>query len=170
MDLLILSTALDPQDRYKFFNINNICELVDKFYLDDFTEQEKHHLKYELQHYELDVRCQIDLQEVKTIGELCQKLVETGKATILDRLLRLLLTLPILTTTTERAFSPMSIVKTKLQSWMEDEFLGDYLVTNIEKEIAEKIDTNSIIDDFNDMKERRALFKLQEGVEHPNDL
>ncbi|KAG9458270.1 hypothetical protein H6P81_002778 [Aristolochia fimbriata] len=67
MDLLILSAALDPQDRYKSFNINNICELVDKFYPDDFTEQEKYHLKYELQHYELDVPYHVDLQEVKTI-------------------------------------------------------------------------------------------------------
>ncbi|KAG9454604.1 hypothetical protein H6P81_007508 [Aristolochia fimbriata] len=107
MDLLILSAALDPQDRYKSFNINNICELVDKFYPDDFTEQEKYHLKYELQHYELDVPYHVDLQEVKTIGELCQKLVETGKATIyplFDRLLRLLLTLPVSTATTEELF------------------------------------------------------------------
>ncbi|KAG9458926.1 hypothetical protein H6P81_003434 [Aristolochia fimbriata] len=91
MDLLILSAALDPQDRYKSFNINNICELVDKFYPDDFTEQEKYHLKYELQHYELDVPYHVDLQEVKTIGELCQKLVETGESNNLssfDRLLR----------------------------------------------------------------------------------
>ncbi|KAG9458140.1 hypothetical protein H6P81_002648 [Aristolochia fimbriata] len=162
MDLLILSTALDPQDRYKSFNINNICELVDKFYPDDFTKQEKHHLKYELQHYELDNSYQVDLQEVKTIGELCQKLVETGKATSyprFHRLLRLLLTLPVLTATTEIAFSAMSIVKTKLRNWMEDEFLEEYLVTYTEKEIAEKIDKNFIIDDFNDMKERRALFK-----------
>ncbi|KAG9446816.1 hypothetical protein H6P81_012944 [Aristolochia fimbriata] len=149
MDLLILSAVLDPQDRYKSFNINNICELVDKFYPDDFTEQEKYHLKYELQHYELDVPYHVDLQEVKTIGELCQKLVETGKTTIyplFDRLLRLLLTLPASIATTERAFSAMSIVKTKLRNRMEDEFLGDYLITYIEKEIVEKIDTNSVIE------------------------
>ncbi|KAG9444939.1 hypothetical protein H6P81_016279 [Aristolochia fimbriata] len=162
MDLLILSAALYPQDRYKSFNINNICELVDKFYCDDFTEQEKHHLKYELQHYELDVPYHVDLQEVKTIGELSQKLVETGKTTIyplFDRLLRLLLTLPVSTTTTERAFFAMSIVKTKLRNRMEDEFLRDYLIAYIEKEIAEKIHTNSIINDFSDMKERQTLFK-----------
>lgn len=31
MELLILSPALDPIDRYKIFNIDDICKLADKF-------------------------------------------------------------------------------------------------------------------------------------------
>ena len=36
---------------------------------------------------------------------------------------------------------------------MEDEFLVDCLITYIERKIAEKFDTNLIIDEFYDMKE-----------------
>ena len=52
----------------------------------------------------------------------------------------------------------MNIVKTKLRSKMEDDFLSDSLIVYIEKEIAEKLSTESIIDDFRDLKERRVPF------------
>ncbi|KAL4377597.1 hypothetical protein GQ457_02G033480 [Hibiscus cannabinus] len=58
-------------------------------------------------------------------------LAENGKSfsyPLVDRLIRLILTLPVSTTTTERAFSAMKIVKTSLRNKMEDEFLSDYLI------------------------------------------
>ncbi|KAK1372545.1 zinc finger MYM-type protein 1-like [Heracleum sosnowskyi] len=78
---------------------------------------------------------------------------------LVDRLLRLVLTLPASTTTSERAFSAMKIVKTSLRNRMEDEFLRDYLIVYIEKEIAETISTEEIIDSFYLIKERRAHLK-----------
>jgi len=81
------------------------------------------------------------LKNMSSIAELCQGLVETEKSTIyslVDRLIRLLLTLPVSTTTTERAFSAMKIVKTRLRNRMEDDFLANYLIVYIEKEIAER--------------------------------
>ncbi|XP_034914486.1 uncharacterized protein [Populus alba] len=55
IELLKLSTALDPRNSYKLFNIEDICLLVDKFYPEDFSDQKKIHLRFQLQHYELDV-------------------------------------------------------------------------------------------------------------------
>ena len=46
MELLTLSSALDPKDAYKSFNIDDICCLVEKYYPLDFTEQEKVNLKF----------------------------------------------------------------------------------------------------------------------------
>ena len=46
VELIILSLALDPSDDYRSFNIDNICKLAMKFYPQDFTEQEKSHLKF----------------------------------------------------------------------------------------------------------------------------
>ncbi|XP_028064331.1 uncharacterized protein LOC114267498 [Camellia sinensis] len=46
MELLVLSSALDPRDGYRSFNIDDICKLANKFYPMDFSEQEKLHLKY----------------------------------------------------------------------------------------------------------------------------
>jgi hypothetical protein len=94
-----------------------------------------------LQHYELDMPNHPKLKNMSSIAELCQGLVETEKSTIyslVDRLIRLLLTLPVSTTTTERAFSAMKIVKTRLRNRMEDDFLANYLIVYIEKEIAER--------------------------------
>ncbi|KAH6828604.1 hypothetical protein C2S53_006602 [Perilla frutescens var. hirtella] len=111
IELLKLSSVLDPRDGYKSFSIDNICELMEKFYPDDFTSQEKFHMK----------------------------------------LFRLILTLPVSTATTERAFSSMKIVKTRLRNKMEDDFLASSLLMYIEKEIAEKIDVESIIDEFDEI-------------------
>ena len=65
--------------------------------------------------------------------------MKRGKSTIylfVDKLIRLVLILPISTATTEHAFSVMKIVKTKLRNKMENDYLGSYMITYIEKEIA----------------------------------
>ena len=71
-----------------------------------------------------------------------------------------MLTLPISTATTEHAFSVMKLVKSKLRNNIEDDFLANYLITYIEKEIAQDFDTDSIIDEFYCMKERRTQLKM----------
>jgi hypothetical protein len=70
----------------------------------------------------------------------------------------LLFTLPVSTTTTEQAFSAMNIIKTMLHNKIEDEFLTDFLMLDIEKEIAATLSTDSIIDDFQNRQARRITF------------
>jgi hypothetical protein len=70
----------------------------------------------------------------------------------------LLLTLSVSTATTERAFSAMNIIKTRLRNKIEDEFLTDSLMLYIEKEITAIFSTDSIIDDFRDIQARRIAF------------
>ncbi|XP_061362827.1 uncharacterized protein LOC133306518, partial [Gastrolobium bilobum] len=123
VELLTLSRTLDPRKKYKSFNSDDICKLVDKFYSRDFTEQEKLHLKMELQHFDLDIPKHPDLINLSTTSELCQGLARTGKSNIyplIDRVIRLVLTLPVSTPTTERSFSAMKIIKTRLRNRMED--------------------------------------------------
>jgi hypothetical protein len=57
----------------------------------------------------------------------------------------------------ERAFSVMKIVKIRLCNRMEDDFLANYLIVYIEKEISERFTINMIIDNFYSMKERAQL-------------
>ncbi|GAV90146.1 LOW QUALITY PROTEIN: Dimer_Tnp_hAT domain-containing protein, partial [Cephalotus follicularis] len=139
VELLILSSALDPKDSFKSFSVDKICSLVSKFYYEDFTE-EQIRLPYELQHYTVDIFQHRNFNS--TLSELCQRLAETGKAVIyplVDRLIRHVLTLSVSTAITERAFSTMNIIKNKLRSKMEDDYLRSSLVLYIEREIAEKI-------------------------------
>jgi len=42
----------------------------------------------------------------------------------------------------------MKIVKIGLRNWMEDDFLANYLIVYIEKEITERFTIDMIIDDF----------------------
>ncbi|XP_052885322.1 uncharacterized protein LOC108484949 [Gossypium arboreum] len=131
VELLTLTTALDPKEFFKLFDIDKICILVNKFYPEEFSQQEKERLPYELKHYELDVCKHPDLRKISTLSELCRSLVESGKSVmypLVDRFIRLILT--------------------RLRSKMEDDFLRSSLVMYIEKEIAEKFDINEIIDDF----------------------
>ncbi|XP_016690789.1 uncharacterized protein [Gossypium hirsutum] len=111
----------------------------------------------------LDPKEFLKLFDIDKICILVNKsLVESGKSVmypLVDRLIHLILTLPVSTASSERVFSAMKIVKTRLRSKMEDDFLRSSLVVYSEKEIAEKFDINEIIDDFSEVKDRRVQFK-----------
>ena len=79
---------------------------------------------------------------------------------MLDRLLRLVLTLPVSTATTERCFSAMKLAKTRLRCTMGDGFLRDCLVIYIEKALAKKISNDDIINEYDLADSRRGKFKL----------
>ena len=129
----------------------------------DLTEQEKLHMKYQLENYKLDVSKLPEFKELKIIFQLCQVLVKIRKLTsypLIDRLICLVLTLLILTATPEHTFSAMKLVQSKLYSMMKDDLLASYLITYIEKDIARGFDVESIIDVFYVMKERRTQLKM----------
>ncbi|XP_075645199.1 uncharacterized protein LOC142616200 [Castanea sativa] len=129
MELLNLSSALDPKEAHESFRSIDILLLVSKFYPKDFTNQEMTLLKTDVDHYEHNVVQHPDFKK-----------------------------LSISTATTERAFSAMNIIKNRLCNKMEDDFLMDSMILYIEKEIPTKFGTESIIDDFRDLKERRVPF------------
>ena len=52
----------------------------------------------------------------------------------------------------------MRIVKTRLRNKMEGKFLTDSLIMYIEREIAEKLSIESIVNKFRDLNERRVPF------------
>ena len=94
---------------------------------------------------------------MSTISELCRGLKILKKSKIyflIDRLIRLMLTLPVSTATTERVFSVMKLLKTRLRNRMEDEFLADNMIVYIEKEIARNFTIEMIMDEFYSMKNR----------------
>jgi hypothetical protein len=161
MKLLTLSSALNPKDVYKFFKIDDICILAEKYYPLDFSEQKKINLRYQLRYFEFDMLIEPTLQNLSSIVELCQILAKTDKLKIyylIDRLIRLILTLLVSIITTKRTFSVMKIFKTRLRKKMENDFLVNSLVLYIEKEIVESFDLNSILDDFVLLKDCKVQF------------
>ncbi|XP_074590613.1 uncharacterized protein LOC141846466 [Curcuma longa] len=97
MELLALCSALDPTDSFKKFNVDDICKLASKFYPMDFTQQEIHALKAELEHYQFDIVCDPEFQQISTLSALYREMIVTKKAesyVMIQRLIRLVLTLP----------------------------------------------------------------------------
>ena len=76
---------------------------------------------------------------------------------MIDRLIRLVLTLPVSTATTERAFSALKLLKIRLRNRMEDELLADNMIVYIKKEIARNFTIEIIINEFYSMKNRRQV-------------
>ena len=74
---------------------------------------------------------------------------------MIDRLIHLVLTLPVSTATIERAFSAMKLLKIRLRNRMKDEFLADNMIVYIKKEIAENFTIEMIMDEFYSIKNRR---------------
>ncbi|KAL7602827.1 uncharacterized protein LOC111910672 [Lactuca sativa] len=113
-------------------------------------EQEIDVRKFQLKHFEAYVKDHPLLGKLSSIVEVCQYLVEIGKAShyyLVDRLIRLVLTLPVSTATTERAFFAMKIVKNRLRNKMDDDFIADSLVLYIEKDIAKIFSLDPILND-----------------------
>jgi hAT family C-terminal dimerisation region len=160
---LTLRTAIDPRDGS--FSISKICIFAEKFYPADFSEQERTQLQYQLPHFQLDICNHPDLKILLSLADLTSELVKTGKAFMYPRvyrLMRLVMTLLVSTATTERAFSTMKLIKTRLRNRMGDGFLRDYMVVYIEKEIAEKFTSDEIINMYDLLGSRRAKLKLIE--------
>ncbi|XP_023748588.1 uncharacterized protein LOC111896836 [Lactuca sativa] len=158
-ELLRLSTTLDPKSVVEPFRSGDVIKLVEKFYPGDFNEQEKVVLKIQLQHYQIDVVQHVDYKLLTSISELCQWLIKTKRVAnfhLIYRVVSLILTLPVSTATTERSFSAMNLIKTRLQNKMEDEFLNDSLVLHFERELAEKISLDTIVQDFKNAKDRHV--------------
>jgi hypothetical protein len=69
-------------------------------------------------------------------------------------LLKLVLLLPVATTSVERVFSAMVFVKTKLRNKMGDSLPDDCLVTFVEWDIFFEVNEDDIINTFMSLRKR----------------
>ena len=161
MELLRLSSALEPREALKYFRNSDLCLLVNNFYPQDFTDYDKQMLENKFYHFEHNVIRDPEFKKLNSLSELCQWLVRTGNLEhykLVYRMLRLVLTLLVFIDTTKRTFLAMKVVKTNIQNKMENDFLTDSLMLYIEKDIVSTFSLDSLIDDFEDLKERRVPF------------
>jgi hypothetical protein len=90
------------------------------------------------------------------------KLVETNRHNIYDLvylLLKLVLILPVATTSVKRAFSMMNFINNRLRNRMNDGLLNDCLVTFIERDILLNMEEEDIISSFIPIRQRRPEMK-----------
>ncbi|XP_021991029.1 uncharacterized protein LOC110887765 [Helianthus annuus] len=128
-------------------DILNAMELVfttKKYYPKDFTEQERNQCSGQLEIFKVE-----RINNAKLSGE-------NNMYKLVERVCRLILTLPVSTATTERGFSAMKIFKNRFRNKMLDQYLVNSIVIYIEKEIDVNFDSESIIEEFKNLKGRRA--------------
>ena len=111
----------------------------------------------QLDNYIYDVCYSIKFSKLEGICDLALKMVETKKNVVYPLvylLVTLALTLPVATATVERTFSVMKIVKNRLHSRMNDQWMNNSLIVYIEKDIFHTIDNEAIMQRFQNMKTR----------------
>ena len=104
--------CLNLSNLFLAFDIKNLTRLA-KFYLFDFSEIDVLALDNQLQSYIVDMCSNDEFLELKGIGDLARKMMETNKDVIyplIYLLVKLVLTIPIATTTIKRSFSAMKYV------------------------------------------------------------
>ncbi|XP_027166505.1 uncharacterized protein LOC113766520 [Coffea eugenioides] len=166
VELLVLSTTLDPRNGFMLFKIDDICKLAEKFYPNDFMEQELVRLRIELQHFEFNIPNHPDFQELSGIHELCQGLVKTRKSVtypLIDRLIRLVLTLLVSTATTEwDMFVGGTDTTSSLLEWTISELLRNTnAMQKLHKEVRQFLGSKSCIreDDLENLHYLKAVIK-----------
>ena len=80
--------------------------------------------------------------QLKGICEIARKLMETKIYQLIYLLLKLALILPAVTATVERAFSTMKYVNNRSRNRIRDQWMNDYLVTYIEKDVVTEWEIN----------------------------
>ncbi|KAK4606302.1 hypothetical protein RGQ29_000516 [Quercus rubra] len=89
---------------------------------------------------------------------LAEKLVSIRKHEtypLIYLLVKLTLTLPVVTATVERSFSAMKYIKNELRNRMGNRWMNDCLMVYIEKDVTCSIDSETIMQRFQNMKTRR---------------
>ncbi|XP_042752694.1 uncharacterized protein LOC111879538 [Lactuca sativa] len=158
--LLVSMASLCPSNSFPAFNVEELLKMA-TFYSNEFPEHDLGALRASLQNYIVDVRGDERFKNLKGIGNLAKMMVETNKHTIYPMvylLLKLALTLPVATSTVERAFSGMKLIKNNLRNKMSDQFINEFLVSYIEKDVLDSISNDIIIDFFRKMSTRREQY------------
>ncbi|KAM3760156.1 hypothetical protein ACB098_01G172700 [Castanea mollissima] len=156
-DLLICMACLNPSNSFVAFDKEKLIHLA-KFYPYDFPGTDILALDSQLQNFIFDMRNNNLFLELQGVSELVEKLVSTRKHEtylLVYLLMKLALTLPVAIATVERSFSAMKYIKNELRNRMGDQWMNDCLVVYIEKDIACSIDNETIMQRFQNMKNRR---------------
>ncbi|XP_021979383.1 uncharacterized protein LOC110875493 [Helianthus annuus] len=141
IELLTCVGSLSPDDNFSAFNVQKILRLAE-FYSFDFSYEERESLMIELSNYIIIIRKDGMFANLNGISNLAKRMVETKKHlsyTLVYRLLKLALILPVATTSVERYFSSIKDVKTDLRNRMGDDYMNDCCICYIERDLLANV-------------------------------
>lgn len=155
--LLRCVACLDPRDSFANFEVQKLVELA-KIYKDDFCDYDCIKLAGDLPIFIDEVRNDDNFDTCIDLGNLAEKMVQTGRDTVFPlvyRLIELALILPVATATVERAFSAMNIIKTERRNKMNDDWLNNSMMCYIERDLFASIEDEKILKRFQGLRNRK---------------
>jgi hypothetical protein len=151
-------SCLDPKNSFSKFDVEKLARLADIYHV-DFSDIDRGTIREQLETYVVHVRRHVLFSTCVDVQSLAMKMVQTDKHFVFPlvyKLIELALILPVSTASVERAFSAMSIIKTKLRNKINDEWFNDLMICYTEREIFKSLDDVDIIRTFTAKKSRRG--------------
>jgi hypothetical protein len=156
-EILTCFSCLDPKKNFSKFDTDKLFRLAE-IYDADFSNSDRALIRGQLETYILQVRRHAAFASCKDVASLAMKMVETGKHLVFPlvyKLIELVLILPVSTTSVERSFSAMKIIKSKLRNKIGDEWFNHLMVCYTEREIFKGINDDTIMRRFQNIKTRK---------------
>ncbi|GAA0150601.1 hypothetical protein LIER_37140 [Lithospermum erythrorhizon] len=160
--LLPCVACLSPCSSFEAFDVNSLVRLA-RLYPNDFNDVDDKELSSELENYIECVKVDDNFSNLKGISDLCKTLVRNKKNKTFGfvyKLVKLDLSLSVVTVSVERVFLGMDYVKDDLRNKMSNHWVNDGLVTFVEKEVFSTIDDLVIVKRFQAMKKRKTQLDL----------
>ena len=142
--------CLNSSNSFVAFDKEKLIYLA-KFYPFDFLRTDILALDSQLRNYIFDMRNNDLFSKLQGVSEFAEKLVNTVKHEtypLVYLLVKLVLTIPIAFATIERSFSTIKYIKNELRNRMGDQWMNDCLIVYIERDVADSIDNETIMNDF----------------------
>ena len=172
-------SALDPGNYYDLDNITKLTKLAE-IYLNDIESVEK--VLDEFHYFKGLIKNIVNTKKKHgTYKEICKEVMATNsnekevnintvlKVMIandwcycfpnLTILYKIYMTLPISSAAAERSFSRLKSIKHYNRSTMNQDRLASLALISIEKEFADEVDIDNVINHFANMKPRRKRFQ-----------
>jgi len=144
-------------EKFFKFDVDKLARLADIYHA-DFSDDDRGTTREQLDTYVLQVKRHASFSSCEDVQSLAMKMVETEKHLVFSlvyKLIELALILSVSTTSVERTFSAMKIIKTKLRNKINNVWLNNLMIWYT-WEIFKSLDDVDIIQTFTGKRSRKG--------------
>ncbi|XP_058742129.1 uncharacterized protein LOC131614578 [Vicia villosa] len=130
-------SCLDPKNSFSKFDVDKLVRLANIYHA-NFSNDDRGTIREQLETYVHQVKRHASFTSCEDVQSLAMKMVQTEKHLVFPlvyKLIELALILSMSTTSIERAFSAMNIIKSNLRNKINDVWLNDLIICYTEREI-----------------------------------
>ncbi|XP_058756063.1 uncharacterized protein LOC131629287 [Vicia villosa] len=147
-------SCLDPKNSFSKFDVDKLDRLA-CIYHANFSDDDRGTIREQLETYVHQVKRNASFTSCEDVQSLAMRMVQTEKHLVFPliyKLNKLALILPVSTTSVERAFSAIKIIKSNLRNKIDDVWFNDLMICYTEMEIFRSLKDVDIIRSFTTAK------------------